>query len=106
VPKRVAPYLDAIYPMVYPSHFSSGEYGIQQPDAYPGRTVARALLDFRRQLKGRHMALIPWLQDFSLARPYTLIEVTDQIAAARRQHTAGFMLWNPEGLYTREALSD
>jgi hypothetical protein len=106
VPKRVAPYLDALYPMVYPSHFSSGEYGIQQPDAYPGRTVARALLDFRRQLKGEGMTLIPWLQDFSLSRPYTLIEVTDQIAAARRQHTRGFMLWNPEGLYTREALSD
>jgi hypothetical protein len=106
VPKRVAPYLDALYPMVYPSHFSSGEYGIEQPDAYPGRTVARALLDFRRQLKGKGTTLIPWLQDFSLGRPYTLIEVTDQIAAARRQHTGGFMLWNPEGLYTREALTD
>jgi hypothetical protein len=106
VPKRVAPYLDALYPMVYPSHFSPGEYGIQQPDAYPGRTVARALLDFRRQLKGKGMTLIPWLQDFSLGRPYTLIEVSDQIAATRRQHTRGFMLWNPEGLYTREALSD
>ena len=106
VPKRIAPYLDALYPMVYPSHYSSGEYGIQEPDAYPGRTVARALLDFRRQLKGRHTTLIPWLQDFSLGHPYTLIEVTDQIAAARRQHARGFMLWNPEGLYTREALSD
>ena len=37
-------YVDAIYPMVYPSHFSPGEYGIPDPDAYPGRTVARALL--------------------------------------------------------------
>ena len=105
VPKRVARYVDALYPMVYPSHFCSGEYGIQDPDAYPGRTVARALLDFRRQLKGTGMTLIPWLQDFSLAHPYTLIEVTDQIAAARRQHTRGFMLWNPEGVYTRDALS-
>jgi hypothetical protein len=106
VPLRLAPYVDALYPMVYPSHFSVGEYGIQDHDAYPGRTVARALLDFRRQLKGKHMTLIPWLQDFSLVHPYTLIEVTDQIAAARRQHTAGFLLWNPEGVYTREALSD
>jgi hypothetical protein len=106
VPKRVAQYVDALYPMVYPSHFSAGEYGIRSPDAYPGRTVARALLDFRRQLKGTKMTLIPWLQDFSLAHPYTLIEVTDQIAAARRQHTGGFLLWNPEGVYTREALSD
>ena len=71
VPRRVAPYVDALYPMVYPSHFGSGEYGIQDPDSYPGRTVARALLDFRRQLKGTGMTLIPWLQDFSLARPYT-----------------------------------
>src|SRR5581483_5547907 len=82
VPKKIATYLDAIYPMVYPSHFSSGEYGIADPDAYPGRTVARALFDFRRQVKGR-AALIPWLQDFSLAHRYGLIEVTDQIAAAR-----------------------
>jgi hypothetical protein len=105
VPKRIAPYLDAIYPMVYPSHFGPGEYGIPDPDAYPGRTVARSLLDFRRQLQGRHTTLIPWLQDFSLGTPYTVVEVTDQIAAARRQHTGGFMLWNPEGLYTREALT-
>jgi hypothetical protein len=106
VPKRVAPYVDALYPMVYPSHFTSGEYGIPDPDAYPGRTVARALLDFRRQLKGHGPALIPWLQDFSLGRPYTVVEVAEQIAAAHRQHTRGFMLWNPDGLYTQEALGD
>src|SRR4029079_15472666 len=104
VPKRIAAALDAIYPMVYPSHFSPGEYGITDPDAYPGRTVARALFDFRRQVKGRAV-LIPWLQDFSLAHRYGLIEVTDQIAAARRQHARGYMLWNPEGVYTRDALA-
>ena len=103
VPARAARYLDAIYPMVYPSHFSPGEYGIPNPDAYPGRTVARALFDYRRQVKGRAV-LIPWLQDFSLAHPYGLIEVSDQIAATRRQNARGFMLWNPEGVYTREAL--
>ena len=51
------------------------------------------------------MSLIPWLQDFSLAHPYSLVEVSDEVAATRRQHMRGFMLWNPEGLYTREALS-
>jgi hypothetical protein len=106
VPKRLAPYVDALYPMVYPSHYSSGEYGIADPDAYPGRTFARALLDFRRQLKSTELNLIPWLQDFTLGHPYSLVEVSDEIAASRRQHTRGFMLWNPEGLYTREALSD
>ena len=51
------------------------------------------------------MTLIPWLQDFSLARRTRVVEVADQVAAARRQHTRGFMLWNPEGVYTRDALS-
>jgi hypothetical protein len=106
VPRRLARVVDSLYPMVYPSHYSSGEYGIRDPNQYPGRVVEHSLLDFRRQVKGTHVALIPWLQDFSLGRPYTFIEVTDQIAAARRQHARGFLLWNPEGDYTREALAD
>ena len=65
--------------------------------------MARALFDFRRQVKGRAV-LIPWLQDFSLEHHYGLIEVTDQIAAARRQHAGGYMLWNGVGLYTNGVL--
>jgi hypothetical protein len=105
VPKLLGRHLDAIYPMVYPSHYSSGEYGIADPSAYPGRTVEHSLVDFRRQLRGEHVRVVPWLQDFSIGRPYGLVEVTDQIAAARRQHAGGFLLWNAEGIYTQEALS-
>ena len=105
VPRRLGAHLDAIYPMVYPSHYAPGEYGIQDPSAYPGRIVAHSLLDFRRALRGEKARVVPWLQDFSLGKTYTLIEVTDQIAAARRQHAGGFLLWNPEGLYTQDALS-
>ena len=105
VPRRLGRVLDSIHPMVYPSHYSAGEYGIQDPSAYPGRTVAHSLLDFRRALHAARIPIVPWLQDFSLARPYTLIEVSDQIAAARRQHAKGFLLWNPEGVYTDDALT-
>ena len=42
-PRRLAKYVDAVYPMVYPSHFNSGEYGLPDPDANPGRTVTDAL---------------------------------------------------------------
>ena len=52
VPRRVAPYVDALYPMVYPSHFGSGEYGIQDPDSYPGRTVARGAARFSAAAEG------------------------------------------------------
>jgi hypothetical protein len=104
VPRRLVGTLDAIYPMVYPSHFGAGEYRLADPSEYPGRTVAHALHDFQIAVRGK-MRLVPWLQDFTLGKPYGLIEVTDQIAAARRQHAGGFLLWNPEGVYTQDALS-
>ena len=37
---------------------------------------------------------MPWLQDFSLGRTYTLADVAAQIASARTEQTGGFMLWN------------
>src|SRR5581483_9090079 len=104
VPQRLVGTLDAIYPMVYPSHFGAGEYRLADPSEYPGRTVAHALHDFRIAVHAK-VRLVPWLQDFTLGKPYGLIEVTDQIAAARRQHAGGFLLWNPEGVYTQDALS-
>ncbi|MEK6275129.1 MAG: putative glycoside hydrolase [Actinomycetota bacterium] len=104
-PGRLAKYVDAVYPMVYPSHYSSGEFNLPDPSSSPGRTVSMSLRDFRNALVGRKAVLIPWLEDFSLSggsRP--LEEVQAQIDAARRNHTKGFLLWNPEGVYTEEVL--
>jgi len=54
---------------------------------------------------GRPAKLIPWLEDFSLTSPHPDPEhVEAQIAAARRSQTRGFLLWNPEGVYTEQAL--
>jgi len=63
-----------------------------------------SLKDFRRQVGKRGTELIPWLQDFSLGRTYTTDDVRAQIDAARRQKVRGFLLWNPEGVYTPGAL--
>jgi hypothetical protein len=103
-PRRLARYVDAVYPMVYPSHFNPGEYRLDDPNAAPGETVAAALRDFKRALKGRRALLVPWLQDFSLGRTYGVAEVQQQIDAARKAGAAGFMLWNAEGVYTLDVL--
>ena len=104
-PKRLRRYLDAIYPMVYPSHYVPGEYHLTDPEAFPGRTVEASLDDYRKAVRGTDVRIVPWLQDFSLSRTYGLDEVTDQVTAARRANANGFMLWNPLGVYTQEALS-
>jgi hypothetical protein len=104
-PRRLSRYVDAVYPMVYPSHYNPGEFGISQPDDQPGLIVSRSLSDFQRALEGRKTRITPWLQDFSLGRTYTLNDVELQVAAARAHHTDGFLLWNPEGVYTPNALA-
>ena len=105
VPRRISRYLDAIYPMVYPSHYGSGEYGLDDPNASPGQTVAASLSDFARELAGRKTAIIPWLQDFSYGRTYTLADVQAQIDAARNAGSPGFLLWNAAGVYSDGALT-
>jgi hypothetical protein len=104
-PSKIAKHVDAIYPMVYPSHFGPGEYSLPDPNAQPGRTVALALRDFSTALRGSDTRLVPWLQDFTLGRTYTIADVRDQIQAARDAGAQGFMLWNAAGVYTRGALA-
>jgi hypothetical protein len=105
-PKLLAKQLDAIYPMVYPSHYGPGELGLDDPNASPQQTVALSLRAFRQQLRGSDTRLVPWLQDFSLGRTYTLADVKAQILAARRMKSQGFLLWNAGGVYTEGALGD
>jgi hypothetical protein len=99
-PGRLARYVDAVSPMVYPSHYHAGELGIADPNGSPGPTVSASLRDFRRALRGTHARLVPWLQDFSLGRTYGLADVQAQVAAVRRWNAAGFLLWNAGGVYT------
>jgi hypothetical protein len=105
LPRRMAPFLDLVYPMTYPSHFGPGELGVADPSGTPGEIVARALARFRARLVGQDVLVAPWVQDFSLGTPYGLEEVHAQIEAARLAGAKGFLLWNAEGVYTRGALA-
>lgn len=105
IPRRMAPHLDGVYAMTYPSLFGPGELGLADPSAAPGATVSEALRHFRKALRGRDALLVTWVQDWSFERQYGLDEVEAQIRAARLAGAKGFMLWNAEGLYTNGALA-
>jgi hypothetical protein len=105
IPKRMAPHLDAVYAMTYPSLFGSGELGLADPGASPGATVARALKRFNAQLRGTDALLLPWVQDFSFSVPYGVDEVRAQIYSARISGAKGYLLWNAAGEYTEGTLT-
>ena len=101
VPKWIAQHVDLVHPMAYPALYGGGELGIVVPSAEPGETVFRTLVDFKRQVRGSHAQLIPWIQDWN----YNPDQVMQQIRAARLQGAKGYLLWNAHGVYTKSALA-
>ncbi|MDK2836922.1 MAG: hypothetical protein PWP21_1699, partial [Thermosediminibacterales bacterium] len=99
--------VDYICPMVYPSHYAMGSYGIPNPNASPYETVYVSLSHAVRRLNkmDNNKAIIrPWLQDFSLGYPYGVKEVKAQIKAVYDTGLKEWILWNPSNYYTVGAL--
>ena len=101
VPKWIAQHVDHVHPMAYPALYGGGELGIVTPSAEPGETVFRTLVDFKRQVRGSRVQLIPWIQDWD----YDPEQVMQQVRAARLQGAKGYLLWNARGVYTKSALA-
>ncbi len=105
--ESMADQVDVLLPMVYPSHYWSGSFGFERPNAYPYEIVRRALRDANRRsaaLEGAG-ATRPWLQDFSLGQPpYDAPEVRAQIQATYDAGIQEWILWNPGSRYTESAL--
>lgn len=103
----LAPLADVLLPMVYPSHYPRGAYGIPYPNAEPYEIVRRAVEDGIRRSAGlpRTARIRPYLQAFTLRRPrYTATEVRAQIAAVEDLGLTDWILWNARGVYPPGAL--
>lgn len=97
---------DVVLPMIYPSHYGRGVYGVDRPNSQPYAMVKRALADGLRRsqaLAPRKTAEIrPYLQAFTLGPPkYTSAHVREQIRAAKELGVDSWVLWNPRSAYER-----
>ena len=101
----MAKWVDYVAPMVYPSHWGPGEYGVANPNAQPYPIVNRSLKDFLKKVSGSHAQVMPWLQDFSLGVTYRVPQVKAQILAAARDGIGSFLLWNAGCVYQGRALA-
>ncbi len=102
----IAPVVDYLCPMVYPSHFDPTSIDVGgEPNDHPYETVSLALTLLAKRIPGMELKIRPWLQDFSLSGmiPYGAQQVDDQIKAAE-ETGSGWMLWNEGGEFTEDAL--
>jgi hypothetical protein len=75
-------------PMVYPSHYSNGWLGFDDPNDHPYDVTADAITDaMPRMAEGS--TLRPWLQAFW----WTNEQIRSSIQAAE-DHDVGWILWN------------
>jgi hypothetical protein len=97
---------DVVLPMVYPSHYRRGSYGIGHPNAEPYITVKKALEDAveRSRAMSNPAKIRPYLQSFSIFRVrYTAAEVREQIRASEELGLSDWVLWNSSGNYPAAA---
>jgi hypothetical protein len=105
---RMIDAVDAILPMVYPSHYARGSYGIAHPNARPFELIKTTLGHAVRRSAGVQNAAIirPWLQDFTLGQPrYGPAHVRAQIAGVYAAGLSEWILWNAASNYTEAALA-
>lgn len=112
---EMAKHLDYISPMIYPSHYSDGNYGIDHPDMRPYDTICAALTESRKELYfagldgSRVAAVRPWLQDFTASWLKNHIryggeQVRDQIRAVYDCGYDEWLLWDAACTYDWDGL--
>ena len=106
----LAPYLDFVCMMIYPSHFEEGNIASApgHPNDYPYETIFESLERADAIVPDSRLNFRPWLQDFSYGfgglRDYTPEDVRAQIDAAEDFGASGWMLWGDPMNVTVEAL--
>jgi hypothetical protein len=106
--EELAPHLDFICPMVYPSGYHKGIPGHPNPVLVPYKVVYESVRLIRKRSANSVVRVRPWLQDFKDyafdRRIFGVPEVQAQIRGAEEAGGAGWMLWNPRNDYTGAAL--
>ncbi|WP_017813845.1 putative glycoside hydrolase [Paenibacillus shenyangensis] len=110
---KISENVDVISPMVYPSHYSTGWYGVNDPDKNPYITIKGSMKDTLKKLDplGEQKPIIrPWIQDFTASWlggghyiQYGKKEVDEQIRAMKEMGVDEYLLWNATNRYTSNA---
>ncbi len=92
--EEIAPHVDAICPMLYPSHFPKGFLGKDNPGAFPKEIMSKSV---QRLLARTSTPIRPWIQGFW----YTPEEIVAQIEGVMQAGVKEWLVWNPASNYER-----
>jgi len=100
----IAPSVDYLSPMLYPSTFISGNLGLDNPMLYPYEVVYRSCVELSKRTTTR---VRPWLQHYSWKGvDYGSEELRLEKQAADDAGTYGWMFWHAGGRYNANAFDE
>ncbi|MCL9663079.1 putative glycoside hydrolase [Paenibacillus hunanensis] len=110
---KISENVDVISPMVYPSHYTTGWFGVKDPDKNPYATIKGSMEDTLKKLNPlaeQKPIIRPWIQDFTASWlgsghyiKYGKQQVDDQIRAMKDMGVDEYLLWNASNRYTEGA---
>ncbi|HWA61147.1 MAG TPA: putative glycoside hydrolase, partial [Caulobacteraceae bacterium] len=107
--EAIAPNVDYLAPMLYPSGFQFGIPGVRRPVDNVYAIVHDSLGEAQARLKVSPRRFRPWLQafrDYAFGgRLFDADEVAQQIKAAEDFGADGWMLWNAGNVYSGTGLA-
>lgn len=101
--------LDIVCPMIYPSHYWGGTYGLSNPNRAPYEVAYQSSLDHLKRMEavGSKTILRPWLQDFEHWEDSSFIygveEIHAQLRALEDLGIKEYLFWNAGNVYTEQA---
>lgn len=105
---RLADVLDYVAPMIYPSHWGPGEYGVADPLMQPYDIITETLVVWKEATDGRRARVAPWLEDSNwpvrLGFPDRARYVREQIQATYDAGIDEWLLWDSSVRYTTDAM--
>ncbi|MGQ9645409.1 MAG: putative glycoside hydrolase [Thermodesulfobacteriota bacterium] len=103
-----APHLDYLSPMLYPSGFHHGIPGYRIPTKHPYEIVYLTLKRAQERTGLSSLRFRPWLQafrDYAFDRRlFEEREIREQIDGVEQFGSHGWLLWNPQNIYSRHGL--
>jgi len=94
------PHLDAVSPMLYPSHFEDGFERIDRPVDYPYYFLLQGCQRLQKLATAHDVPVRPWIQSFDYrVTHFDSLYVTEQLHGAEDGGARGWLLWNPASLY-------
>jgi hypothetical protein len=90
--EHIAPHVDVICPMFYPSHFPENFLNLKNPGQYPHRIMKSSVEEIKKRTDKE---VRPWIQGFW----YTPDEIDAQLQGVTENEIHTWTVWNPSGRY-------